>query len=432
MSVYWPNLGCNREIGMKAVFTAQPLARLRLQFRVTAPERGQYHILQDPMTLNFQTNQQTLDYLVSIANRFQPQGQVQTIRAYGSGNINGTFLVTLDTKVEPQFILQRINTKVFQQPELVMQNISTLTEHVCQRLQKAVTSGVNWSAVPGDRPWQVPRVLLTQEAQDHWIEPDGSFWRAMSFITLAQSFDQIQDLNHAQEIGSALGTFHALLSDLPPEQLAYTLDGFHITPQYLAHYDQVRQASSLPSSPEVDYSVQFICDRRHQADVLERAKAQGQLCLRPTHGDPKINNVMICTTTGCAISMIDLDTVQPGLIHYDIGDCLRSACNPLGEETSEWEAVTFDLNLCRALLQGYLAVAQEFLTDADYDYLYEAIRLLPFELGLRFFTDYLEGNIYFRTAYPEHNLARALVQFKLAEQIEAQEVAIQALIQDLR
>ena len=381
------------------------------------------------MTVNLKPQVKTWEELVAIASQFTELGQVEAIQPYGSGNINSTFLVTLDAQGDQHFILQRINRQVFQHPEWVMQNMSTLTDHVCRRLHPAVGQ---CEALLGDRPWQVPRVLLTHEAQDHWIEPDGSFWRAMSFITHAQAFDQIQDLNHAQEIGSALGTFHALLSDLPPEQLAYTLDGFHITPQYLAHYDRVRQAFPLPSSLEVDYGVQFICDHRHQADVLERAKAQGQLCLRPTHGDPKINNVMICAATGCAISMIDLDTVQPGLIHYDIGDCLRSACNPLGEETPEWEAVTFDLNLCRALLQGYLAIAQAFLTNADYDYLYEAIRLLPFELGLRFFTDYLEGNVYFRTAYPEHNLARALVQFKLAEQIEAQAVAIQALIQDLR
>ena len=375
------------------------------------------------MTVTIKPRQQILDDVVAIANQFKPQGQVQTIQAFGSGNINSTFLVTLDDG-DQHFILQRINTQVFQQPELVMRNISIFSDHVRQRLQRI--------ALKGDRPWKVPRVLITQSGQDHWIEPDGSFWRAISYINPAQSFDEIQNLDHAQEIGSALGIFHLLLSDLPPERLAYTLEGFHITPHYLAHYDQVRQQYSTPTSTDVDYCGQFIRDRRHQVHVLETAKAQGTLRLRPTHGDPKINNVMICTNTRRCVSMIDLDTVQPGLIHYDIGDCLRSACNPLGEETSEWERVTFDIELCRALLQGYLAVAHEFLTDADYDYLYDAIHLLPFELGLRFFTDYLEGNVYFKTKYPDHNLARALVQFKLAEQIEAQETDIRNLIQDFR
>ena len=150
------------------------------------------------------------------------------------------------------------------------------------------------------------------------------------------------------------------------------------------------------------------------------------------HGDPKVNNVLLDTATGKAVALVDLDTVKPGLVHYDIGDCLRSGCNPWGEETEQWEAVRFDPDLGRALLQGYLAGAGGFLTDHDYHYLFAAIRLIAFELGLRFFTDYLAGNVYFKARRPEHNLARALVQFKLTESIEAQEAAIRAFIRDLR
>ena len=138
------------------------------------------------------------------------------------------------------------------------------------------------------------------------------------------------------------------------------------------------------------------------------------------HGDPKVNNVMLDTATGQAVGMVDLDTVKPGLVHYDIGDCLRSGCNPRGEETGDWEVVRFEPELCRAMLTGYLSLARDFLTETDYAYLYDAIRLLAFELGLRFFTDYLAGNVYFKARHPEHNLVRALVQFKLTESIESQ------------
>jgi len=141
---------------------------------------------------------------------------------------------------------------------------------------------------------------------------------------------------------------------------------------------------------------------------------------------------MIDTATGQAISIVDLDTVKPGLVHYDIGDCLRSCCNPLGEETERWEEVRFEPALCRAILRGYLSLARDFLTANDYEYLYEAIRLIAFELALRFFTDYLEGNVYFKVRHREHNLARALVQFKLTESIESQEATIRAMIQELR
>ncbi len=233
-------------------------------------------------------------------------------------------------------------------------------------------------------------------------------------------------------MGYALGLFHHLLSDLPPGNLADTLPGFHVTPQYLAQFDAVLGQPDLPSSPEVAFGLQFIEARRAWAGVLEQGRAEGRLRLRPIHGDPKVNNVLLDTATGQAVALVDLDTVKPGLVHYDIGDCLRSGCNPLGEETAHWQAVRFEPELGRALLQGYLGVARDSWSDQDHAYLYDALRLLAFELGLRFFTDYLAGNVYFKVRHPEHNLARALVQFRLTESIEAQEQALRALIRDLR
>ena len=174
--------------------------------------------------------------------------------------------------------------------------------------------------------------------------------------------------------------------------------------------------------------MKFVEERRVFAHVLENAHTSGHLPLRPIHGDPKVNNVMINDTTGKAISLVDLDTVKPGLVHYDIGDCLRSGCNPLGEDAEDWEAVHFDPEIGAAILEGYLTEARVFLTDADYAYLFDSIRLLTFELGLRFFTDYLAGNVYFKVKYPEHNLQRALVQFKLTESIEAHEADIRHIV----
>jgi Ser/Thr protein kinase RdoA (MazF antagonist) len=365
-----------------------------------------------------------LDNLVAAADQFKPQDNVVAIEEYGNGNVNDTFLVTLDSKKEKHFILQRINTQVFRQPELVMLNMRTFSEHVRQRLQRAPLSS--------DRRWEVVRVLLAKDGEDHWVDLGGSFWRAISFIDGAQSFDTIEDIEHAKEVGFALGMFHNLLSDLPSEKLADTLEGFHITPRYLHHYDEVLAENRPSKSLELDYGLQFIKERRGWANVLENAKEQGSLRLRPIHGDPKVDNVMIDNVTGQAISIIDLDTVKPGLVHYDIGDCLRSGCNPLGEETEQWEGVRFDPELCQAILQGYLSLARDFLTENDYEYLYDAIRLISFELGLRFFTDYLESNVYFKANHQEHNLARALVQFKLTESIESQATAIRLIIRDMR
>jgi hypothetical protein len=372
------------------------------------------------MTENLIT--QVTDNLVAIADQFTLQGKVTAVQAFGSGNINDTFLVTLDSPDEKHFVLQRINTQVFRQPQLIMQNMCTFTDHVHKRLQSN----------PLSRRWEMPRVLLTKDAQDHWKDPEGSFWRAISFISDSQSFDIMADRSHAKEIGYALGMFHNLISDLPPEKLADTLEGFHITPRYLEHYQEVLAKATPPQSPEVNYCLQFVSDRKSFAHILENAKASGILPLRLMHGDPKINNVMFDTTTQQAISVIDLDTVKPGLVHYDIGDCLRSGCNLTGEETEQWESVYFDTDLCQGILQGYLSVAKAFLTENDYAYIYDAIRLITFELGLRFFADYLAGNVYFKVKHSDHNLARALVQFKLTESIESQEIIIRAIIQDMK
>ena len=364
-----------------------------------------------------------LNALIAIADQFKPQGTVIETQAFGHGNINDTFLVTLDTSPNNHFILQSINTKVFEHPQGVMKNLQTFTHHASRRLQQMTLN---------DRVWKIPQVLLTQNGQDHIIDANGAFWRAMTYIDSTQSLDTIPDIPHAQEIGYALGMFHHLLSDLPTEKLIDTLVGFHITPRYLQHYQQVLAQTRVPSSPEITYGLNFIRQRQDWASILEKAKTQGILPLRPIHGDPKVNNVLLDTRTHQAVSMIDLDTVKPGLIHYDIGDCLRSGCNRLGEETQEWESVSFDPDLCQGILQGYLSMARSFLQESDYAYLYDAIRLLAFELGLRFFTDYLAGNLYFKVKHPEHNLVRALVQFKLTESIESQATMLRTLIQDLQ
>ncbi|MEM8614458.1 MAG: aminoglycoside phosphotransferase family protein [Cyanobacteria bacterium P01_H01_bin.105] len=353
--------------------------------------------------------------LTHIAQQFVGHGTVQAIRPLGNGNINDTYLV--DT--EQPFVLQRINTEVFPQPHQVMDNLCQFVSHA--RQQKA----------PPHHRWEVPTVLRTHNNQHHWTDSQDNVWRGLSFVQGTTTFDTIQNQTHATEIGYGLGYFHNLLADLPTERLADTLPGFHITPKYLYQYDTILAQTANLSSEE-NRCCQLIANHREQLTVLEDAKAQGHLPLRSIHGDPKINNILIDTATGKAVSLIDLDTVKPGLVHYDIGDCLRSSCNLLGEETQQWQAVTFDLELCTAVLQGYLSTASHFLNAVEYDYIYDAIWVISFELGLRFFSDHLAGNIYFKTQRPNHNLERALVQFQLAESIRTQKQTIQTRISQLK
>jgi Ser/Thr protein kinase RdoA (MazF antagonist) len=363
--------------------------------------------------------------LVAVAGWFRPQACILDVCEYGSGNLNDTYLVTCDAERDRQFILQRINTHVFRHPERIMLNMRTLSEHVLARQERESPDAA--------RRWEVPRVFAARDGQDYAIDDLGSFWRAISFVAHSRCYQTVQSVEHAREAGYALGRFHDLISDLDPDVLYDTLEGFHVTPRYLAHYDQVLEAyDAKGSATAVREGMQFVSERRDWASVLEDARARGELALRPIHGDPKINNFMIDETTGHAVSLIDLDTVKPGLVHYDIGDCLRSCCNPLGEETQRIDDVCFDLDLCRAILAGYLSQARRFLTAYDYAYLYDAVRLIAFELGLRFYTDHLEGDVYFKVRYPGHNLNRALVQFKVCESIETQEGQIRGIIEGLR
>ncbi len=359
--------------------------------------------------------------LVPVAGQFT-HGRVIDIREFGSGNINKTFLVTIDSKKNHCFILQCLNNHVFPKPELVMANMRVTTGHIRRRL----------CLVPpcAGRRWEVPYIIPAHDGSDYWRNEDGSFWRAITFIGGSQSFLTIQDSDHAAEVGYALGFFHSLLSDLSPGRLADTLPGFHVTPLYLRHYEEVVAKCPPATSPEINHGMRFISKRTALTHVLENARQQGRLFLRPIHGDPKVSNVLMDATTAQAVGLVDLDTVKPGLVHYDIGDCLRSSCNTQGEEVESWQSVNFDAGLCRAVLKGYLSVAGVFLTANDLEYFYESVRLIAFELGLRYFTDYLEGNIYFKVKGPDHNLLRALVQFSLTESIESQEPDIRNIIRD--
>lgn len=352
------------------------------------------------------------------AEQFAVSGRLVLTLPTGSGNVNDTFVAIFRTTFsEERVIVQRINRKVFNHPEWIMANMRAVTEYIHRRLEN---ESDRW-----DRVWQVPRVIPCHDGHDYYIDEAGDFWRAITLIASARSFDRPQNTEHAFEAGTVLGQFHRLLSDMSTEGLRDTLPGFHVTPRYLAQYDQTLVGHGRrivdQGAMEVRRLTRFIEQRRGLTAVLQQALDDGRLSERLIHGDPKVTNIMIDDFTGKGTSIVDLDTVKPGLIHYDFGDALRSICNPAGEEASNLREVYFDLDLCRAFVSGYLEIANEFLTPDDKSLLFDAIRLLAFELGLRFFRDYLEGNVYFKARHAEQNLNRARVQFRLCESIETRE-----------
>lgn len=362
--------------------------------------------------------------LVSIAARFALSGDLVAIEPLGNGNVNDTWRLTVNTVAGDQrrLVLQRINPRVFSRPELVMANMQRLAAHLDRPGALQAAAG----------RWEMPRILDVPDQEQPWLEHEGALWRLLTYIEDSRTLETIDNLNQAREVGRALGTFHALIHELPPEDLADTLEGFHVTPGYLRAFERALRTTTVPLTPQVQHGIAFIRDRERFMPVLEDARQAGRLRLRPIHGDPKVNNILFAADSDAAIALIDLDTVKPGLIHYDIGDCLRSGCNRLGEETDDWRSVRFDLDLCEAILEGYITAARPFLTPADYDHIPDAIRLLSLELGLRFLSDHLAGDLYFRTSRPRHNLQRALVQFRLTESIETQQAEIRAMVERLR
>ena len=368
--------------------------------------------------------------LAVLINRFAVEGRLVSLQPFGNGNINDTFLaVYRNTFSETQVILQRVNRKVFPRPEVIMANMHAITEHCHAKLEADAAAGRD------DRVWQMPQIVRTKDGEDFVTDDRGEVWRVITRIMSARAFDLAQGPEHALECGAALGHFHYLVSDMSPAKIVDPLPGFHVTSGYLARYDETLAGAAagelLGSSMEAKRLAKFVEERRGLALTLEQAERRGELKKRMFHGDPKVNNIMIDDITGKGTAMIDLDTVSPGLIHLDFGDALRSICNPAGEEETNLNKVVFDEDLAQAFCRGYMREAGAFLTDGDREYLFDSIRLLPFELGLRFFQDYLNGNVYFKTSHPEQNLNRARVQFRLCESIEARERSIRDVLKRL-
>ena len=365
-----------------------------------------------------------------LVNKFNVKGRLVALEPFGSGNINDTYLaIYRNTFTETQVILQRVNRKVFPQPEAIMANMHEVTRHCHEKLEADAASGRD------DRVWQMPRIVKAKDSRDYVVDESGDVWRVITRIMSAHAFDVAQGPEHALECGSALGHFHYLISDLDPKCIIDPLPGFHVTAGYMRAYDETlatpRAKELLSSSMEARRMAKFVEERRGLAACLEKAEASGELVKRMFHGDPKVNNIMIDDVTGKGTAMIDLDTVSPGLVHVDFGDALRSICNPAGEEATNLSQVVFDEDLATAFCKGYMREAGSFMTDADRAYLYDSIRLLPFELGLRFFQDFLAGDVYFKTSTPGQNLNRARVQFRLCESVEARERSIRSMLDRL-
>ena len=349
------------------------------------------------------------EHLLALASCFAIPTPPRSVAPLGRGLINATYGVVTDAG---DYVLQRVNGAVFPEPERIMDNLRVLGDHLAHYPEPGLSI-----------PVPIPHRSGASFARDH----QGNLWRLMPRIAHAVNLPRIDTQDQASEVGRALGCFHRLLADLDPAGLAVTLPGFHVTEAYLAHLDHVL-AKRLADRTEadLDQALAAVASGRPLVGALEQARRDGRIAHRVIHGDPKLDNILFHESSGRALGVIDLDTVQPGLIAHDIGDCLRSCCNRQGESGDG--SVGFDLEVCRPLLAAYAREVRGLISTGEVATVFDGIRILPYELGVRFLTDHLEGDRYFRVQAQGENLHKALIQFALGADIERQEAPIRALI----
>jgi Ser/Thr protein kinase RdoA (MazF antagonist) len=337
---------------------------------------------------------------------------IGAIEPLGRGLINDTFSLTAG---DNRYVLQRINGRVFPDPHQIMTNLQLLDAHL---------------KTQGDGSLRLPTLIATRDGAACLRDEEGDYWRLMEFIPNGVTLERIESATQAREVGAILGRFHRSVAALQASQFGISLPGFHDSPAYLTRYmDSIGAMDAVLQDPQLTACAEFVAAREALARVLDTACREGRIARRVTHGDPKLDNILFSADSHRALALIDLDTVQPGLIHHDLGDCLRSCCNRTGEGTTDDGQVRFDLAVCEGILEGYSGETRGLLTRADADLFYDAIRLMPFELGLRFLTDHLDGDTYFRVSVRGENLRKARVQFALVKSIEEQEQAIRSMIE---
>jgi Ser/Thr protein kinase RdoA (MazF antagonist) len=341
---------------------------------------------------------------------FALPGPCEAIEPFGSGLINATWRFSAPAGPGAHwFILQRLNGSIFPRPDQVMENISTVTGHLLDRQRREGET----------RPEDRSLVLVPAcDGRSYVIDGSGACWRVFRFIEGGQVFDTVQGPDHAREVGRCLGRFQALLSDLDPDRLHDTLPGLHHTARYLEELQEAARADASGRRSGAMSELKKIEAYQGIADLLLAPLQDHRIPLRIVHNDPKVNNVLVHARSGKAICMLDLDTVKAGTVLFDFGDCVRSAANPGGEDAADLDEVRFDLPCYEAIRRGYLEEAGLFLTAEELALLPLSVRVITFELAVRFLADHLRGDTYFRVAYPGHNLHRARVQFRLLRSIE--------------
>ncbi len=339
-----------------------------------------------------------------IADSFLFDGTLRDIRPFGAGHINNTYIADYTDK---EYVLQEINTYVFKQPDKLMDNIINVTRFLRRKIEES----------EGDPERETLHFIHTKDKKRYLTTEDGEVWRAYRFLENSVCYDAADTPELFEKSGAAFGRFQKMLKDYNAESLFETIPHFHNT----AWRYENEFLPALSNAPEelrenCGAEIDFITSKRHYMSVISDLINEGIIPLRVTHNDTKLNNVLFDEQTDRALAVIDLDTVMPGSALYDFGDAIRYGANPADEDERDLSKVYLDLDYFKAYARGYLSEAE--LTEAETDKLAMSALVMTLELAMRFLTDYLNGNKYFKYDYPEHNLVRTRAQLKLALDIE--------------
>lgn len=352
----------------------------------------------------------------SAFEAFGRGGSIISVEQFTAGLINATYLV--ETDKGEKYILQKINTFVFKNPAELMYNIVGVTKHITEKIIEA----------GGDYKRENLNFLPCKSGEYYFCDEDGGAWRMYIYVDEALTYNKPKSGDTFRNAGRSFGRFMKLLDGYPAETLYETIKNFHYTPARYEKFLASVEADIKGRKAECEKEIQFVTDRKADTHKLTDMIAEGALPLRVTHNDTKLNNVLFDINTDKGICVIDLDTIMPGLSLYDFGDSIRSGANKAAEDETDLSKVGIDLELFEYYVDGFLSQTADSLNDAELENLAFGAKLMTFECGIRFLTDYLEGDVYFRTTRPGHNIDRARNQFRLVADMESHMDEMNAIV----
>ena len=359
--------------------------------------------------------------IVSIFAQFNTGAQFKSYKPFGSGHINDTIKVETVGEENPDFVLQRINHHIFKDVPGLMRNIALVTNFIRDYLKN----------IPGSNPDNEVLTLVNTLAGDTYMQDKiGDYWRCYRFIPNTISFDKVDSSAKAAEGGRIFGKFQSILSGLDARLLTETIPFFHDLEKRMETFRNTIARNPVNRVGEVTEEIQFVEDRAEELLSITRKINKGEIPVRITHNDTKFNNILF-DKDNHAQCIVDLDTVMPGSILHDFGDAIRTAANTSAEDEADLSKVSLDMDLFKAYSEGYMSEAHVFLTQSEIDNLALSAKFMVFIIGLRFLTDFIDGDNYFKVQHPAHNLQRCRAQFQLVRSIESKFIEMQNVIRTL-